>query len=504
MARFFFDVMARKQIDSITEYVVTRIGYCVGGDVEKAREMARRAGGLRSDIWNKYGSLLCWGISHQKLYKEFQKTNPPSKYKLDQKQWQKTFERVINDIHACQEAAKTAVIKKIYRTFKPLKDKKGKVLDSTSFRKELCQSLNSLHWMDYPLLHRWMRAAYHRGHTWVKNQICVGISNGAKVKRISRNVVSVTICGDRIGKRKYEKLTLLFKVGRSTPTGLFQIIFDEEKGKIRLHYPKIIKRQPATGQGQSGLDKGFTEAFTGSDGVVYGDKIGEVMKSSVATRHTRGKGRNKLYQIAKKKNKEHILKCNLTKKRHKRRENQKKAILNSIIRHGVNQFFDNYNHAITEDLSKVIKGKKQAKKLNRNLAEWCKGTLQKALLEISYRRQSLTTVVNAAYTSQVDSRYGVLLGQRNGDRFFTFDGEVFQADCNAARNIEARAIDSEISLYMKSVEVRKVLIKRTVSFLLLRGLTLNDAIDRGWFNPIHLRHLKTSEKARVKSNPLVV
>ena len=48
--------MARKKIDHKTEYAVTRIGYCVGGDVEKAREMAARAGKLRSDIWNKYGS----------------------------------------------------------------------------------------------------------------------------------------------------------------------------------------------------------------------------------------------------------------------------------------------------------------------------------------------------------------------------------------------------------------------------------------------------------------
>lgn len=496
--------MARKKIDKATEYVVTRIGYCVGGDVEKSREMARRAGSLRSDIWNKYGSLQCWGISHQKLYKEFQKSNPPHLYRLDYKQWQKTFEKVIDDIHATQEAAKSAVIKKIYRTFRPLKEKSGKIIEDSSIRKELCQSLKSLQWMDYPLLHRWMRQAYHRGHTWVNNQICVGVSNGAVVKRVSRNVVSVTISGDKIGKREYEKLTLLFKVGRSTPTGLFQIIFDDKEDQVRLHYSKVVKRQKAKGKGICGLDKGFTEAFTGSDGSVYGDGIGKVMKSSVATRHTRGKGRNKLYQIAKKKNKPHIFRCNLGKRRHQRREKRKRDTLNSMVRHGVNQIFDTYNTAITEDLSFVIKNKKQSKKLNRNLAEWCKGTLQTALEEISYRRQSITTVVNAAYTSQVDSRYGVLLGQRDGDRFFTFDGEVLQADFNAAQNIEARATDSEISLYMKSVEVRKVLIKRTVSFLLSRGLTISDAIDKGWFNPIHLRHFKTSEKARVKSNPLVV
>ena len=136
--------MARKQIDRATEYAVTRIGYCVGGDVEKARVMARRAGRLRSDIWNKYGSLQCWGISHQKLYKEFQKTNPPSMYQLDQKQWQKTFERVINDIHACQDAAKTIVIRKIYRNFRPEIDKNGKQIKDTSFRGELIESLKTL------------------------------------------------------------------------------------------------------------------------------------------------------------------------------------------------------------------------------------------------------------------------------------------------------------------------------------------------------------------------
>jgi transposase len=71
--------------------------------------------------------------------------------------------------------------------------------------------------------------------------------------------------------------------------------------------------------------------------------------------------------------------------------------------------------------------------------------------------------VNAAYTSQVDSRHGVLLGTRDGEKFFTFDGEVLQADGNAARNIEARLDDADLSRYISSVEVRKVLIKLTVA-----------------------------------------
>ena len=479
--------MKRKVINQASEYAVTKIGYCLGGDVEKARKMAIRAGHLRSDIWNKYGSLKCWGISHQKLYKEFQKTNPPSKYKLPQKQWQKTFERVINDIHACIEAAKTIVKRKIYRHFKPEKDSQGKEIKSTSFRDELIKNLKTLEWMKYPLLHRWMRQAYHRGHSYINNQICVGISNGAVVKRISRNVVSVTIGGDLIGHRKYEKLTLFFKVGRITPKGIFQLIFDDVTDEIRLHFPKILKRITSVGIGQCGLDKGYTEAFTDSHNEIYGQGIGKVMSQSVKKRHTRGKGRNKLYQIAMKKNKRHIFQCNLTKKHHQTLENKKKQTLTTMVRTGVNQFFDKYQYAITEDLSFVVKNKQISRRINRNLAEWCKGTLQKALDEISYRRSSSVTVVNAAYTSQVDSRFGVLLGTRCGDQFFTFDGEVLSADGNAARNIETRLDDPNITRFMKSTDVRKVLIKRTVSFLLQRDLTLDDAINQGSFNPRHLR-----------------
>ena len=493
--------MPRKKVNRTTEYAVTRIGYCVGGDLENARIMAYRAGRLRSDIWNKYGSLQAWGIPHQKLYKEFQKTNPPQKYQLDQKQWQKTFERVINDIHATIEAAKTIVIRKIYRFFKPEKDGDGKEIKNSSFRAELIESLKTRAWMQYPLIHRWMRQAYHRGHTYINNQICVGVSNGAVVKRISRNVVSVAISGNQISKRRYEKITLLFKVGRCTPTGIFQMIFDDVTGEIRLHYPKILKRIASTGRGKSGLDKGYTEAFTDKDGIVYGDGIGQIMSSSVAKRHIRGKGRNKLYQIAIKKNQAHIHKCNLTKKQWQTRENQKKNTLNTIVRTGANHFFDNYKHAITEDLSFTVKNKKIAKQVNRNLAEWCKRTLQKALDEIAYRRQSSVTVVNAAYTSQVDSRFGVLLGTRNGDRFFTFDGEVLQADCNAARNIETRLDDPEIKRFMKSIDVRKILIRRTVSFLSQRDVTLGDAIKKGWFDPRHLKGI--GKEARVESETLV-
>ena len=64
---------------------------------------------------------------------------------------------------------------------------------------------------------------------------------------------------------------------------------------------------------------------------------------------------------------------------------------------------------------------------------------------------------------------GVLLGTREGEQFFTFDGEVIQADGNAARNIEARLDDTHIGRYMKTIDVRKVLIQRRCSLFTVKG-----------------------------------
>ncbi|MDJ0576621.1 MAG: hypothetical protein QNJ65_15810 [Xenococcaceae cyanobacterium MO_234.B1] len=103
------------------------------------------------------------------------------------------------------------------------------------------------------------------------------------------------------------------------------------------------------------------------------------------------------------------------------------------------------------------------------------------------------TLINPAYTSQVDNRNGTLLGRRDGDRFFTFDGEVLQADSNAASNIEQRLTDSEISRFQKAETVQKILLKRTASFLTLKGLTLEEAVDLGWLDSKHLKRKKAKK-----------
>ena len=64
-----------------------------------------------------------------------------------------------------------------------------------------------------------------------------------------------------------------------------------------------------------------------------------------------------------------------------------------------------------------------------------------SLESVSQRRGSSLAYINPAYTSQMDSRNGLLLGERRGEKFYCFDGVVLQADMNAARNVLARHYD---------------------------------------------------------------
>lgn len=504
----------RKKIKTSEEYCVTSIGYCVGGDIEKAKIQAQRAGELRADIWEKYGSLQAWGKKADDLYRDFQLTNPPSMYKLDFKQWQQTFNRVIDDIHASQDAARSFVIRKIYRNFdepEMIRNKKGQKTkeqvnpEEPNFRTVLLYALSTLDFLKYPLLHRWVREYYHRGYTQVDNQICVGSGgNGAKVTRKSKNVVTVEITGDKLPgkKNKYEKISLDFKVGRITPKGNIRIIYNKELERFEIHFSKIVKIKNDVGSGKVGVDKGFTEAFYDSNGNIHAPEIGLVMKNAVSKRHKRGKARNHLWQLAQNQNKPHILKCNLGKKHWTIFENRKKARLKKDIRSAVNNIFDDNNFVVAEDLTAIIKGKKLSKRNNRNLSEWCKGELQKSLDEIAARRGGKIILVNAAYSSQVDCRNGTLLGSRQGDLFFTFDGGNEQSDYNAALTILNRASDTEITLYMKFDKVHEVLLRRTASFLMEMGLTLQDAVEKGWLDSKHLKK-KSRQKGMGKSESLV-
>ncbi|MDN0076689.1 hypothetical protein QU481_17665, partial [Crenobacter sp. SG2303] len=73
------------------------------------------------------------------------------------------------------------------------------------------------------------------------------------------------------------------------------------------------------------------------------------------------------------------------------------------------------------------------------------------------QRGAVHVTVNAAYTSQMDSFTGLLEGRRVGDKFHRANGDVTQADFNAARNVKHRLHDPAIARFMPHREVLRIL-----------------------------------------------
>ena len=82
--------------------------------------------------------------------------------------------------------------------------------------------------------------------------------------------------------------------------------------------------------------------------------------------------------------------------------------------------------------------------------------------------------MNAAYTSQMDSNTHLLAGSRVGDKFYCANGDVLQADFNAALNLLHRYSDKEITLYTPYREVRRILLARSPAQLSVKGHELQE------------------------------
>jgi transposase len=81
------------------------------------------------------------------------------------------------------------------------------------------------------------------------------------------------------------------------------------------------------------------------------------------------------------------------------------------------------------------------------MGAWAKGVLAEALDSVCEQRKASHVLVCGAYTSQMDSNTGLLKGKRVGDKFYRENGDVLQADHNAALNVLGRLDDPDISRF---------------------------------------------------------
>jgi len=97
---------------------VTRIAYSKNlnqGKYDHLSTMARRLGRLRTEVWDRYGSMAGVGLSHRDVRDEW--LTQEREFDTQARVWKQTLSDVFGDIEAAREAAKSRVRRVIWRKY---------------------------------------------------------------------------------------------------------------------------------------------------------------------------------------------------------------------------------------------------------------------------------------------------------------------------------------------------------------------------------------------------
>lgn len=430
---------------------VTRV---LQADAPKSlRRICKAAGFLRADLWRRYGGLKNVGKSNNDIRKEIHAGQFYAKLQLDGTIRAATALYVIDDILMYKAAAKQKVRQAIFQ----------RTGDGTE-RKRLFTLLKADRWLEDSYLRRMMRRHFEHGRSRVDSQFIVRSDKVSAVmvdnrltitikvaKRYGADIVLTTTSSGKNVDLKGKNLRIILK------DGFTEIHYATEKAEGRPH-----------GDQELGVDKGYTEAFVDSDGQHYGQEFGVILAKFSDKATKTGRARNKLHHLEKRHREaghtqkaDNIRKNNLGRKKLEARRNRIRAHLRTVAFKATHQVYDKAKLVASEDLTAVFANKRPWKRYNKRMSSWAKGVLAEALDSVAKQRGARHHLVNCAYTSQMDSCTGLLEGKRVGDKFYRTNGDVLQADHNAARNVLARLSDPDINRFTPYQEVKRILLARS-------------------------------------------
>jgi IS605 OrfB family transposase len=309
-----------------------------------------------------------------------------------------------------------------------------------------------------------MRQSWKRGRNHTDNQIIVRADNVRTYTLTEGGNVWLKVPG--MAPRSFVAVPLKTTVA---PEKTLRIIL--RGGRVEVHYQiddQALKssHRPA-GERTLGVDKGYTEVLTDSDGRHHGTELGPLLAARSDELKERNARRAKLRSVANQaarrgdhRKADRIRHNNLGTVKKQRQYRAWKAQVRDLTYRAVHAVVDDAAAIVAEDLTRPIRGS-LGSNTNRRLAAWTKGVTAQALRDVSERRGSSLRLVNAAYTSQVIPGT-TTLGRRAGDRLHCPHpgGVVWQADHAAAINILERDGDPDISLWTPHQRVKQILQKR--------------------------------------------
>ena len=435
---------------------VTRILHSQGLNASKydrLAEMAVRCGRVRADAWRRCSGVSTARQSHYDI-RDGWMAEGCDWHGLPARIGKATLADALGDIRAAREAAKVKVKRAI----------RHRTRNDPTERKRLHTLLKLDLWTEDPFLHRQMRNRWQGGRSHATNQIVA--DSGSYTTQVWNGRAWVYLQGMERGQRIAIPLQ-----GTHLPSGTLRVIL-QDNGQVAVHYAvdetQVCSTRPC-GDATVGVDKGYTEAYTDSDGERHGEGLGDLLAAESDHQKVKGQRRNQLRAVAEKhaakgnhRKADNIERHNLGRNKWNQRKRRHNKRTRNLLCQAAHAVVDKADTIACEDLSRPMKSAKyRHRDTNRHLSGWARGVMAETLTSISRRRGSAPALVNPAYTSQIDSRTGLLQGQRKGDRFHCLDGVVPDADANAACNILARLYDEEITLYTPFREVKALLAERT-------------------------------------------
>ncbi len=432
---------------------VTRVAYSHrlnAGKYAALWEQARRLGVVRCEVWQRYGSAAGAGVRDRQVRDAWLTNGEHLRFGVLANAWKETVRDAMADIAANRESAKVGVKRAIRRhTGNPAEQKR------------LYTELKADRWASDPYLSRLMRRHWRRGKNRTRNQIVVR-ADQHNTKPDDRGRLWLAVPG--LQRRQLVKIPLNTTVA---PTGTPRLIL--RGGRVEVHYQIDAADMPSSsrpcGDREIGVDKGYTEALTDSDGDHHGTGLGALLTAESDRLKERNRRRAKLRSIANNSSNrakaDRIAKNNLGVVKRDRQAARHNARVRTEIFTAAHRVVDKAAAVVAEDLTRTFAGRKRlGQNMNRRLAAWTKGVTAEALKNVSERRGSALVLVNAAYTSQVDPDTGALASRR-GDRLHCASGVVWQADHAAAINVLRRHGDPDITLHTPYMRVKQILQERT-------------------------------------------
>jgi len=426
--------------------------------------ICKAMGFVRADIWRRFGALGTTGKNANAIRKQISAAALYDGLHVDGTIRAETTKDIVNDVLLYKAAAMVKVRQSVAARTKDAAE-----------RKRLFTALKSDQWLSDNFLHRQVRKHFRHGKSSVANQFVVRSDKHTSAVVNGKLVVTLKVA-QKYGGHIALVTTSNGKNVDLTGSNLRIVVKD---GFTEIHYATDKADGRVCGDQVVGIDKGYTEAFTDSDGVAHGLVFGAVLTQYSDAASATGKGRNKLHALAKKHRgtgrvakADRIQQCNLGRLKIDARKERAQKHLRTIAFQAAHAVVDKAAVVVSEDLTSPIASKVQWKKFNRKMSAWAKGVLAESLDSVCTQRKASHVLVCGAYTSQMDSTNGLLQGKRVGDKFYRANGDVLQADHNAALNVLARLDDPDIGRFTPYREVRRILVSRSPAQLSVNRLEL--------------------------------